>query len=88
MSIKRKKENKVLRIKQHVLQQSRSSRDVVHEGGEWLDCLVADVLELHNQVSTQLLINDSHRNGVRLIGQEVPIVGSLELNFEICKEWT
>lgn len=52
-------------------------RYVVEEGAEWWDRMIADVLELHNQVVTQLLIDYSHWDRTGFILKEVAIVCGL-----------
>lgn len=52
-------------------------RYVVEEGAEWWDRMIADVLKLHNQVVTQLLIDYSHWDRTGFVLKEVAIVCGL-----------
>ena len=46
------------------------------------------MLELDHEVTSQLLINDGHRDGTRLVLQEVPIVCGLQLYLQVWRTHT
>jgi len=59
--------------------------DEVQEVGQRLHSVVPHVLELDDQLFAQLVVDDGHRQGRGLVGQEAAIVGSLQMQLEICK---
>lgn len=54
-------------------------RDHVEERRERLHGMVANVLKLDDQLLAQLVFDGRHRQRRRLIGQEVAVVGALEM---------
>ena len=63
---------------------TRSLRDEVHEAGQRLVGLVPHVTELHHHLLFQLVVDDGDGERRRLVGQEAPIVGALQVKLEIC----
>uniref|UniRef100_A0A8W7PC19 Uncharacterized protein n=1 Tax=Anopheles coluzzii TaxID=1518534 RepID=A0A8W7PC19_ANOCL len=60
-------------------------RDVVQEGGQRLDRMVAHVLELDHQLLAQLVVDHGHGQRGRFVREELPIVRTLQVQLQICK---
>ena len=58
--------------------------DVVHEGCKRLHGVGAHVLELDDQLLSELVIDDGYLQRRRLVGEEVAIVSALKMQFQIC----
>lgn len=59
------------------------SRDKVQKTCQGLIGMVPHVPELHHHLLLQLVIDDGHGEWGGFIGQEVPIVCALEVQFQI-----
>lgn len=59
------------------------SRDKVQKTCQGLVRVVPHVTELHHHLLLQLVINDRHSERGGFIGQEVPIVCALEVQFQV-----
>ena len=57
--------------------------DVVQEFGHRLDALVANVLEFGHELLLELFINGGDGQRASLVGQEVAVVGGLEVKLEV-----
>lgn len=62
-------------------------RDEVEERRQRLDGMVAHVLELDDQLLAQLVVDDADGERRRLVGQELAIVGALQVELEVCAGW-
>lgn len=60
-------------------------RDEVQKGGQRFDGMVSQVLELNHQFLTKLIVDDRHRQRRWLVGQELTVIGALQVKFQICK---
>lgn len=58
-------------------------RDVVQEGGQRLDRMVAHVLELDHQLLAQLVVDHGHGQRGRFVREELPIVRTLQVQLQI-----
>ena len=61
-------------------------RDEVEEGGQRLDGLVAQMAELGDQLVAQSLLEHLHRYRSRLVRQEVPVVGALQVQLQVYRQ--
>lgn len=61
-------------------------RDEVQEGGQRLDGMVSQMLELNYQFFAKLIVDDGHRQRRWLVGQELTIIGALQMKFQVCGE--
>lgn len=59
-------------------------RDEVEERGQRLDGMVAQMLELDHQLLAQLVVDDADGQRRRLVGQELAVVGALQMQLQIC----
>ena len=57
--------------------------DVVEEGGQGLDSLVAQVLELADKSLFQFCVNGGHGKWAGLIGQEVAVLGCCQMQLQV-----
>lgn len=57
--------------------------DEVQECRQWLDGMVAQVLELNHQLLAQFVVDDRNRQRRWLIGQELTVIGALQMQFQI-----
>lgn len=60
-------------------------RDEVHEAGQRLVGLIPHVAKLNHHLLLQLVIDDGHGEGGRLICQEAAIIGALKVKLQICR---
>lgn len=60
------------------------SRDEIHEAGQRLVRLVPHVAKLHHHLLLQLVIDDRHGEGGRLVCQEATIICALQVELQIC----
>lgn len=59
-------------------------RDEIHEAGQRLVRLVPHVAKLHHHLLLQLVIDDRHGEGGRLVCQEAAIICALQVELQIC----
>jgi hypothetical protein len=58
-------------------------RDIVKKFAQWLNRVIAQVLELGNELFSQLIIDHRDREWTWLIGQKVAIVGALQMKLQV-----
>ena len=59
--------------------------DVVEEGGEGLDGLLAHVVELCHELVLEALVNGGDGQGAGLVGQKVAVVRRREVQLQVCR---
>ncbi len=62
--------------------------DVVQERSQRSGGMVPHVLELGDELLFQLVVDDADLQRARDIGQEVPVVGALQVELQICEYQT
>ena len=60
--------------------------DEVEEGGEGAGGVVAHVLELGDELLAQLVVDDGDLQRRRHVGQEVAVVGRLQVQLQVWKQ--
>lgn len=60
-------------------------RDEVQESRQWLDGMVAQMLEFNHQFFAKFIVNDGHRQWRWFIGQELTVISTLQVKFQICE---
>lgn len=60
-------------------------RDKVQEGGQGLDGMIPQVLELNHELLAELVVDGGHRQRGRLVGQELAVVRALQVQLQVCK---
>lgn len=58
-------------------------RDVIEERAERLHGMIAHMLELDDQLLAQLVVDDGHGQRAGFVGQELPVIGGLQVQLEI-----
>lgn len=61
----------------------RHSRHVGEEGAQRLQGVVPEILELPAQLPPHLRVDFGNSERIRLISQEVAVIGGLQVNFQI-----
>lgn len=58
-------------------------RDEVQEGGQRLHGMIPQVLELNHELLAQLVVDGGHGQGRWLVGQELAVVGALQVQLQV-----
>lgn len=59
-------------------------RDEVQERGQRLHSMIPQVLELNHELLAQLVVDGGHGQGRWLVGQELAVVGALQVQLQVC----
>ena len=73
----------VLKTDLHYIIHETDLRYIIHEGREWLHSLISQVLKFYHHFFFELIINDRHRKRTSLIGKEVSIICTLQVEFQV-----
>lgn len=62
-------------------------QNVVEKRWQWFYCMVANVLKLWNQLLSKFVINNCHIQWRSFIGEEVAIIGRLQVKLQIIQRF-
>ena len=65
------------------VEKDESARNIIQEFGQWLNCIVSNVVELVDQDLRRLVGDGRRRDGERLVREEVTVVCRGQLRPEI-----